>query len=77
MDIFNPQTANDIPNTPTGNISSITVQAAINELDSEKQATLVSGSNIKTINGISIIGSGDLPISGGGEPISPFLLMGA
>jgi hypothetical protein len=31
-----------------------------------KQAALVSGTNIKTINGNSILGSGDLVISGGG-----------
>lgn len=31
-----------------------------------KQATLVSATNIKTINGNSILGSGDLVISGGG-----------
>lgn len=31
-----------------------------------KQATLVSGTNIKTINGASILGSGDLTISGSG-----------
>ena len=36
------------------------------ELDN-KQDTLVSGVNIKTINGQNILGSGDLPISGGGE----------
>lgn len=30
-----------------------------------KQATLVSGTNIKTINGNSLVGSGDLTISGG------------
>lgn len=30
-----------------------------------KQATLVSGTNIKTINGSSILGSGDLVVSGG------------
>lgn len=35
------------------------------ELDN-KQDTLVSGVNIKTINGQSILGSGDLPVSGGG-----------
>lgn len=34
------------------------------ELDN-KQDTLVSGINIKTINGQNILGSGDLPISGG------------
>jgi hypothetical protein len=31
-----------------------------------KQATLVSATNIKTINGSSILGSGDLVVSGGG-----------
>jgi hypothetical protein len=31
-----------------------------------KQPTLVSGTNIKTINGSSVLGSGDLTISGGG-----------
>jgi hypothetical protein len=33
-----------------------------------KQDTLVSGTNIKTINGNSLLGSGDLTISGGGSP---------
>ena len=33
---------------------------------SGKQDTLVSGTNIKTINGNNILGSGDLTISGGG-----------
>jgi hypothetical protein len=36
-----------------------------NALDA-KQETLVSATNIKTINGTSVLGSGDLPISGGG-----------
>jgi len=49
-----------------------------NELDG-KQDDLISGTNIKTINGDSVLGSGDLVISGGGggggahvltEPIS-------
>lgn len=29
-----------------------------------KQATLVSGTNIKTVNGASVLGSGDLVIQG-------------
>lgn len=46
----------------TGTISSQTdLQAALNA----KQDDLVSGTNIKTINGASIIGSGDLVVSGG------------
>jgi hypothetical protein len=33
---------------------------------SGKQNTLVSGTNIKTINGNSVLGSGDIAISAGG-----------
>lgn len=53
----------------TGLLSNLTTTSktnlvsAINELDSDKQDTLVSGTNIKTINGNSIVGSGDLDIS--------------
>ena len=47
----------------TGTLSSQTdLQNALNA----KQATLVSGTNIKTINGTSLLGSGDITISGGG-----------
>jgi hypothetical protein len=35
-----------------------------------KQAALVSGTNIKTINGTSILGSGDLTVSGGSPAIT-------
>ena len=31
-----------------------------------KQATLVSGTNIKTVGGISLLGYGDVPVGGGG-----------
>ena len=37
------------------------------ELD-DKQDTLVSATNIKTINGSSVLGSGDLAVGGGGAP---------
>ena len=40
---------------------STATQTALNA----KQATLVSGTNIKTINGDSLLGSGDITISGG------------
>lgn len=46
-----------------------TVLAAIGKLQAQlanKQNALVSGDNIKTINGESIIGSGNIEISGGG-----------
>jgi len=37
---------------------------------SGKQDTLVSGTNIKTINGVSLLGEGDIEIKGGGVSIS-------
>lgn len=41
---------------------------------SVKQDTLVSGTNIKTVNGNSLLGSGDLVISGGGgSAVSPII----
>ena len=39
-------------------------------LESDKQDTLVSGSNIKTINGQSILGMGNINIEGGGGGIT-------
>jgi hypothetical protein len=48
--------------TPAGNIAATDVQDAIEELDTEKQAALVSGTNIKTVNGTSILGSGDIDL---------------
>lgn len=50
--------------TNTTNITSNT--SDITSLKSSKQDTLTSGTNIKTINGESVLGSGDLTISGGG-----------
>lgn len=48
----------------TGTLSDQTdLQSALDA----KQTTLVSGTNIKTINGNSLLGSGDLTISGGGS----------
>lgn len=49
---------------------------------STKQDTLVSGTNIKTVNGSSLLGSGNLEVSGGGGTSAvgfeqTFLLMGA
>ena len=41
---------------------STATQSALNA----KQATLVSGTNIKTINGTSLLGSGDITVGGGG-----------
>jgi hypothetical protein len=55
-------------NVPT---ASATNRGALSSTDwttfNNKQAALVSATNIKTINGTSILGSGDLVVSGGGS----------
>lgn len=38
--------------------------------DTSRQEKLVSGTNIKTINGQSVLGSGDIPISGGSKYVN-------
>ena len=50
--------------TVQGYDADLTSWAAI--APSTKQDTLVSGTNIKTVNGSSLLGAGDLTISGGG-----------
>lgn len=42
------------------------ISQAINELKDTKQDVLVSGENIKTINGISLVGEGNVEIGSGG-----------
>lgn len=55
--------------TPPTTSELITV---VNELVDDKQDTLVSGTNIKTINNTSILGSGNIDIQGGGDNIIPY-----
>lgn len=52
--------ASEVVNTPAGGIAATDVQAALNELDTDKQAALVSGTNIKTVGGTSLLGSGNV-----------------
>ena len=47
-------------------LASYYTASATDTLLAAKQATLVSATNIKTINGSSILGAGDLTVSGGG-----------
>ncbi len=54
-------------NTPTQNSDNYVKSGGVYTSLLGKQPTLVSGTNIKTINGQSILGSGDLPISGGSD----------
>lgn len=56
-------TASQITNVPAGNIAATDVQTALNELDTDKQATLVSGTNIKTVNSTTLLGSGDIAVA--------------
>lgn len=53
-------TAASISFPPSGNLAATNVEAALIELDTEKQPLLISGSTIKTFNGNSMLGSGDL-----------------
>lgn len=63
---------NNVDNTSDANKPVSTAQQAALNLKADastvsgKQDTLVSGTNIKTINGQSILGSGDITISGSG-----------
>lgn len=57
------------PNDGTGDNLKIVISKVnenIDDIYAEKQDILVSGSTIKTINGNSLLGSGDLEISSGG-----------
>lgn len=59
-----------ITNYSTLNTTSKRVLPAINEINAlakGKQDKLTSGTNIKTVNGQSLLGSGDIAISGGGD----------
>ena len=56
------------PNDGTGDNLKIVIAKVNENIDDiyiEKQDTLVSGTNIKTINGTSVLGSGNIAISGG------------
>jgi hypothetical protein len=46
--------------------SGSTKKVSVSNIVAGKQDTLVSGTNIKTINGSSVLGSGDLVVGGGG-----------
>ena len=53
--------------TSTSLAATASAVKAAYDLANGKQAALVSGTNIKTINGQSLLGSGDITISGGGS----------
>lgn len=63
---------NDLSNKPS--INDVTLSGNKTSSDLGIQEELVSGTNIKTINNESILGSGDITISGGGDGLSVYLL---
>lgn len=68
LDIFMTDLADSIREATgeTGSINAQSFSTRITGLGTGKQDKLVSGENIKTINGESILGSGDIEIVGGG-----------
>ena len=54
-----------VPQTRTVNGKALSQNITLNASDVGAQETLVSGTNIKTINGNSVLGSGDLTVTGG------------
>lgn len=69
LDIFMTDLADSIREATgeTGSINAQSFSTRITGLGTGKQDKLVSGENIKTINGESILGSGDITIQGGGS----------
>lgn len=51
-----------------GGVSGIADVPGLTAALDAKQDDLVSGTNIKTINGASVLGTGDLTVSGGASP---------
>lgn len=58
--------------TDKGTIDLPSINVPLSNALTAKQALLVSGTNIKTINGSSILGSGDIVVSGSGSGASTF-----
>lgn len=56
----------EIDSSPTSGSSNPVTSGGVYTALSNKQDTLVSGTNIKTINNTSLLGSGNISISGGG-----------
>ena len=57
---------------PNAYQTSTQVTNSISNAITNKQDTLVSGTNIKTINNESILGSGNITISGGGSDVEEY-----
>lgn len=78
MPLTNTEIDSAIPvaGTPSRALTNAALKSAVIDISAaqstanSKQTTLISGSTIKTINGTSLLGSGDIVISGGGGGIT-------
>ena len=68
--VKNPNTFYIITDAESGNLSNYYTKGETDTLLGEKQPTLVSGTNIKTINNESLLGEGNIDIQGGGGSIT-------
>lgn len=76
IDVTKPVSINPTTASVRSNFS--IAKTEIEALQTDKQDILVSGTNIKTINGTSIVGSGDISVSGVSAGFEQhFLLMGS
>lgn len=57
--------------------TSAQTESAITQAISGKQDTLISGTNIKTINNESLLGSGNIVIQGGGGTVDQTIISGS
>lgn len=64
--VKDPNTFYIISDAESGNLSNYYTKGETDTLLGEKQPTLVSGTNIKTINNESLLGEGNIDIQGGG-----------
>lgn len=58
-----------LSSTSTNPVQNKVIYQELMDLEDNKQTRLESGTNIKTINGESLLGSGDITITGSGEDI--------
>ena len=61
-DLWTNQPIKDTLVSNTSSVTGASVQDALTNLNSGKQATLTSGTNIKTINSTTLLGSGDIAV---------------
>ena len=66
-----------ITDAEAGDLTNYYTKTETNTLLGGKQATLVSGTNIKTINNESLLGSGNIDIQGGGGTVESAITSGS